>query len=225
MRRAQANLPALVVALLVVSTAIGMSLALADGAFAGATRSPGDRRAAVALSERLVSADSPVTVRKNVLNRTIVARLNASSLRRGFPVVAGHDFSVRLGNRTLVSVGDSTGGVTMRRIVLVAQRQPVELTPRFTGPNATVTLPRRSRRADLTIHPPAGTTVRTVRANGRVVRYDPAGLDGTYRVRLARLETTTLALNASASLPAGSVTVTYYPERTTKATLVVTVDG
>lgn len=219
------NLPALVVALLLLSATVGLAVAVADSAFAGARRQPLDSRATVSLSERMVAADGPLAVRGNVLNRTRVRRLNTSSLRTWFPVTAGRDVLVRLDGRTLVERGDPRDGVTVQRVVLVAARDPTTLTPRFAGANATVTLPRRSDAATLTVAPPDGTTVRTVRANGRVVLHDPAGLDGTYRVALSRFETTTLAFRANGSLPPGSVTVEYAPETTVKATLSVTVDA
>ncbi len=224
--RGQANLPALGVALLVVSAAVGVGVAVADGAFRGATREPAERRTAVALSERLVSADSPLTLRRNVLNRSTVESLDAATLRERFPVAEGAAVRVRLDGEVVAAVGDPTGGTTIRRVVLVAERQNVSLVPAFTGANATVTLPRRSSVATVAIDPPDGVRVRTVRANGRVVLHGPDGLDGSYRVRLSRLETTRLRFETrGGALARGDVAVTYYPRETTKATLEVTVDA
>lgn len=223
--RAQANLPTLAVALLLVTTTVGLGLAVADNAFADATRDPAERRVAVSLSERLVGADGPLTRRGNVLNRSALDALDADRLRDAFPVTRGHDVRIRLGDRTLVEAGDPAGGATFRRVVLVAEREPTTVPVRFTGANATVTLPRRGDRATLTIDPPDGTAVRTVRANDRVVLHDDAGLDGSFEVRLSRLETTELAFDASGPLPPGSVNVSYAPTETTKGVLVVTVDA
>lgn len=225
--RAQANLPVLAVALLVLTTAVGTGLVVADGAFADASRQPGERRAAVALAERLVAADGPLTRRGNVLAADRLDGLNASRLRVLFPVVAGYDVRVRLDDRVLVEAGDPEGGVTFRRVVLVSERRPTTVNATLDGPNATLTLPRRSDRAVVAIDPPPGTTVGTVRANGRVVLHDDSagGLDGTFRVDLSRLETTRLSVEASGPLPPGSVAVTYYPAETTKAMLVVSVDA
>lgn len=225
--RAQANLPALGVALLVVSATVGVGVAVADGAFAGATREPAERRTAVALSERLVSAASPLTLRRNVLNRSAVESLDATGLRERFPVAEGVAVRVRLDGEVVAAAGDATDGVTMRRVVLVAERQRVRLAPAFTGPNATVTLPRRSRAGVLDLDPPDDVRIRTVRANGRVVLHDPGGLAGSYRVRPSRLETTRLRFETrgSGALARGDVTVTYYPRSTAKATLEVTVDA
>ena len=88
-----------------------------------------------------------------------------------------------------------------------------------------VTLPRRTPNATLTLSPPNGTTVSTVRANGRVVLHDESGIEGTETVDLSRFETATLTFESSDRLPEGSVVVTYYPSRTRKAVLGVTVDG
>lgn len=220
--RGQANLPALAVALLVVTTATGLGLALADGAFASAEREPLERRVAVALSERLVAADGPLTTRGNTLNRSRVAALDGELLAERFPVSAGSDVRVRLDGDVVAERGDPTGGTTVRRVVLLERRSAATLAR---VPGDSITLPRRTPRATLTVDSPAATTVRTVRANGRVVLHDPSGLDGTYDVSLSRFETTTLEYEHAGPLPPGSVEVTYYPARTTKAELVVTVDG
>lgn len=218
MTRGQANLAAVAVALVVLTTVTGLSLALADGAFASAQRDPGERRAAVALSERLVAPSSPLTAGANVLREGRVDGLTAASLDADFPVAQGRDVRVRLGDRVLVERGDPAG-TTVRRIVLVERRQTVGIT----AESDRLTLPRRSDSATVRLDPPAGTTVTTVRANGRVVLYDPSGLDGSYDVDLSRYDTTTLTVEHSGPFPPGSLAVTYYPTRTTKAELVVTV--
>lgn len=223
--RAQANLPALAVALLLLATTVGLGLALADGAFADATRQPGERRVAVSLSERLVAADGPLTLRGNVLNGTALGDLDADRLREAFPVTHGYDVRVRLDGRTLVSAGDPTGGATVRRVVLVATREPATVPVEFAGPNASVTLPRRSDRATVTIEPDGAASVATVRANDRVVLHNASGLVGSFELRFSRLETTRLSFEASGPLPDGSATVSYAPAETTKGELVVTVDA
>lgn len=220
--RGQANLPALAVALLVLTTTTGLAVALADGAFAGAHRDATEQRAALALAERLVAADSPLTSRANVLDASAVAGLTAGRLRADFPVASGHDVRLRLGNRTVVEVGDATGGASVRRVVLVERRQSVRTVPPLDRDRTT--LPRRTSRVSLAIAP-SDATVRTVRANDRVVLHDPDELNGTYDVRVSRFETTTLSFEADGDLSAGDVEVTYYPARTTKATLAVTVDA
>ena len=226
-RRAQMNLPALAVALLVVTTVAVVSFGMADRAFLSADRDADRRRVAVALSERLVAPESPLTARANVLDATAVTRLNATRLRSDFSVVDHGDaaFRVRLDDRTLAAVGDPDGGATIRRIVLVERRQAVTLAPELSPSDPAVTLPRRSPNATLELSPPAGTTVEVVRANGRVVLRNESGLDGTFGVRLSRFETTTLTVEADGPLPDGSLEVTYYPAETRKSVLAVTVDG
>lgn len=220
MSRGQANLPALVVALLLVGTSVGAALGLASGAFVSADTDPADARLATSLSERLVAADGPLTRRANVLSRPAVR--NSTAEADWLPGDA--DVRVRLGDSTVVSRGDPTGGVSVRRVVLVASDERRRIDPDFAGGNS-VTLPRRTTNATLTLDPPAGTEITTVRANERVVLHDPAGLDGAYDVALSRYDTVTLAFEANSSLSAGSVTVDYRAETTTKAVLVVTVDA
>jgi hypothetical protein len=218
--RAQANLPAVTVALVVLTATAGTALVLADGAFAGATREGDERRVAVALAERMVAPGAPTTRRANVLNGSALAVLDGERLREWFPVARGVDVGVRLGDRTVV---DGDGGTVARRVVLVADAQSVTRTPPLAG--GETTLPRRTERVRLRIDPPSGTTVETVRANDRVVLHDPAGLDGTYTVETSRFDTVTMGFEADGPLPRGSVEVTYFPERTTKATLEVRVDA
>ena len=212
--RAQANLPALAVALLVVTAVAGLSVAVADGAFASAERDAADRATADAVAERLLAADSPLTERRNVLN---ASRLNESGVERVVPP----DVAVRVDvdGETVHERGDPTGGPTARRLGIVAERQRVTLEPPLRC--GAVTLPRRSPRATVAVD--ADASVETVRANGRVVLHDPDGVAGEHEVGLSRYETTTLRFEGV--WRAGDVTVTYYPRRTRKALLEVTVDA
>lgn len=223
--RAQMNLPALAVALLVVTTVTAVSVGMADRAFVSADRDADQRRTAVALSERLVGPASTLTARANVLDADAVAALDAARLEAQFPVIADADVAVRLGDRTLASTGDPTGGTTVRRIVLIERRTAVTLTPPVSSVDPTVTLPRRSPRVEIRLDPPDGTTVTAVRADSRVVLLNESGLSGAFSVRLSRFETTTLTVAADGPLPTGSVEVTYFPAETRKAVLAVTVDA
>jgi len=225
MSRGQMNLPALAVALLVVTTVAVLGFGMADRAFVAADRDAGERRVAVALSERLVGAETPVTVRPNVLDADEIERLNATRVRALFPVADGRDVRVRIGDRTVAAAGDPDGGTTIRRIVLVEDREPVTLEPDLAAIEPTVTLPRRSPNATVALSPPAGTTVEAVRANDRVVLRNASGLAGRFAIRLSAFETTTLSFETDGPLPTGSLEVTYAPAETRKALLAVTVDG
>ncbi|MFB6142907.1 MAG: hypothetical protein ABEJ30_06145 [Halorientalis sp.] len=220
--RGQTSLPALGVALLLLTTATGLGLAFAEGAFASAERDPGERRVAVALSERLVDPAAPLTDRANVLNRTSLGRLNERRLRARYPVVGNRSVRVRAGGDTVVAAGQPGGGSTVRRIVQVRTSQRRSYEPRLTTDNRT-TLPRRTSRVRIRMAPPPATTVQTVRANGRVALHAPTGLRGTATIRVSRFETTTLRFVGTGNLSTGDVTVTYFPARTTKTTLEVTV--
>lgn len=222
--RAQASLPALAVALLILSGVTVMALVVADGVLAGADREPGERHAASSLAERLVSADGPIAVRENVLDDSALSTLDASSIERRFPVVRDEAVRVTVGDRTILSDPNARGGTTVRRIVVLSETDRRSITPRFGGP-AAVTLPRRTDSATLTLDPPNGTTVWSVRANDRVLLYDPSGLSGQYDLDLSRFETTRLRFAGPGPLHRGNVTLEYPVERRTRAILVVTVDG
>lgn len=210
--RAQANIPALAVALLLLTTVTGVAVTLADGALADGQREATERATAVGLAERLVAADALLTRRANVLNATALAALDGERLEARYPTKG--DVRVRVDGEPVASVGEPQAGTTVRRTVLVATEQS---TSRTMGGDET-TLPRRTDRVRLRI--PANASVTTVRANGRVVLHDDDGLSGTYTVPVSRFETTTVRHDGERG-----VTVTSYPTRTRKATLEVTVDG
>lgn len=222
--RAQTSLPALGFALLLLTGVLVLGVAVADGALLDADRTALQRQAAVDLSDRLVTADAPLTERANVLNETAVAGLDARTLRTRYGVTADTDVKVSLDGITLASTGTVDGGTTIARLVVVERTTTRTLTPSFSAHNR-VTLPRRTDRATLTIQPGSGTTVTTVRANDRVVLHNDSGLRGTFDVSLSPTRTTQFSFEASALLSAGSVDITYYPAVTEKARLEVTVDG
>lgn len=222
--RAQANLPALAVALVALTATAGLSFTLADGAFASADRDAGERRLAISLSERLIDSEAKVTARENVVNATRLASLTPERLHEKFPVTQGHAVRIQLADETLVEQGDAAGGTTIRRLVLVEQRQSVTLSPTLTRSNQ-VTLPRRTDEVTIQLSPPPATDVTAIRANGRVVLANSTGLTGQLTIEPSRFETTTLQFEATGPLPPGSVQLTSYPTQTTKALLVVTVDA
>ncbi|MEF8885836.1 MAG: hypothetical protein V5A44_12050 [Haloarculaceae archaeon] len=224
MGRGQANLLALVAALFALTTAMVVGVVVADGALASAARDSDERHAAVAVADRLVAADSPLTNRTNVVDGSAVDEVTATRLRSRYPVLDDRAVRVTLGDETLASAGRPVGGTTIRRIVLVERTQQLTIRPRFSGANQ-VTLPRRTERVELTVDPPENVSVETVRANGRTVLYSPDNsLDGTYEVRVSRRETVELRFDANDTLSRGDVTVTLYPWRTNKRVLGVTVD-
>ncbi|MFB6221342.1 MAG: hypothetical protein ABEH90_07865 [Halolamina sp.] len=216
-RRGQANLAALAVALVALVSATTLGLVVADGALADAQREPRERRAAVAATDRLVSAAS-TTVRPNVLAGEAVRSLDAEDIDRLAPPVAGAALRLRVDDETLVVRGDPTGGTTVQRVVLVAERTSRSRTISATG-GTTLTLPRRTDRVELAFG--TASDIETVRVNGRVVLHDPDGLAGRFTVRASRYETATLAFEGGS----GRVEVTSHPLQTTKATLGVTVDA
>jgi hypothetical protein len=221
--RGQTSLPALGLALLVLTAATVVAVAVAGGALAGAERAPLDRQAAVALSDRLTDERAPVTDRANVLNRSRLAALSPSTLRTRYGLAADAAVRVRLDERTLASDGRARDGRTVRRLVLVQDRVERTITPAFDAGNA-LTLPRRTDRVRLSISP-ANTTVRTVRINEQIELHNTTGLDGTFTVDVSPYETARISLEATGQLSTGAAEIRYYPTRTRKARLVVTVDG
>jgi len=222
--RAQANLPAFAIAVLLVTSTASLSLFVVDGAFGAVDREPIERARAAGLAAALVDADSPLAERANVLNRSRLAGLDAT-FDTAFPSASALDLRITLDEEVLVERGTPTGGTSVRRLVLVADRDTRTIEPALSGSEQAVTLPRRASSVTVALDPPPGTTVTTLRVNDRVVLHDPAGLDGQYDVAISRFETARLAFDVSGPLPPGSVQLRYRPATTRKAVLEVTVDA
>lgn len=222
--RGQLSLPALGLAFLVLTAVVVLGVAVADGAVVSAERDSLDRQAAVTLSDRLVSADGPLTVRQNVVDETALASFDETTLRERYGLTSDTAVRISLDGRTLASTGTVDDGYSVERLVLVRERSNRSLTPAFVAGDS-VTLPRRTDRIRLTVDPPSNATVRTVRVGERVVLHDDSGLRGTFTISSSRYETATLSFDSNRTLTRGDVRLTYVPVETQKARLEVTVDG
>lgn len=219
--RGQVELPAVAVALLVLTGTVVLGIAVADGAFTSAERPALEQRTAASLSDRLVSASSTLTVGQNVLDSAALDELD-EALLHGNGLPEGSDATVRIGEETVVSTGDTDGGTRVERIVVLEERRERTLSPELER-TRTVVLPRRTARATITIAP-ANATVKTVDVNGRVVLHDESGIEGTYDVPVGLFETAAVGFDADGNL-SGAVTIDYYPPATQKTTLAVIVDA
>lgn len=222
--RGQTTLPALAVALVVLTVLTGLSLSMADAAIAGADRTPDERRAAVAITDYLVSPSGPLADRENVLNQRQIDTFDGSDLARAASPADEYAVEVTLDDQRIARTGEARGGTTVRRIVLVERRSRETVEPDLREAS-TVTLPRRASEATVRIDPPNGTTVWTVSANDRALLHNESGLEGRFDVALVPYETTTFRFRFVGQLHPGNVTLSYDAPRTTKTTLAVTVDA
>lgn len=223
--RGQANLLALAVALVVLTGAMVAGLAIADGAFAGAEDDATDRQLAVGISERLAGADGPLATRENVLNASAVEAFDEAALRAALPGLGDRGVRVTVDDEPIAETEAGVSGHSIERIVLVERTQTVALPSAFEGADRSVTLPRRTARVDVRVDPAANATVRTLRIDDRVVRRNESGLTGEFVVETSRYRTVTVSLSADGPLDPDDVALTYYPPRTEKALLEVTVGG
>jgi hypothetical protein len=159
-----------------------------------------------------------------VLNRSHVDDFDRAALERSVPPATEYAVSVEVADEEIASSGAGHSGTRITRLVVIESRESRTLTPDLTTTDA-VTLPRRTAQATVAIDPPAGTTVWTVRANDRVVLHNRSGLGGSYAVSLNPYETTELRFQRAGRLQPGNVTIEYDALRSTKESLVVTVDG
>ncbi|GAA0309471.1 DUF7263 family protein [Halarchaeum salinum] len=221
-RRGQASLLALGVALLLVTGALGVALVATHGAFAGVDRDASDARLADSIATRAVAADGPFSDRgrANVLRESSLRNLSAADLEAAFPAARGHAVRIALDGEVLVATGDASMGAASRRIVLVATEETRSYGPRF-GNDTRFALGERASALDVTIEPPNGTRVTTVRVGGRVVLHDPRGLAGAYHVRVSAYRPASVAVDADSPLPAGSVGLVAHTEATRTGVLEV----
>ncbi|MFB6127880.1 MAG: hypothetical protein ABEJ79_11385 [Halolamina sp.] len=213
--RAQANLLALVLALAALTAATGLAVVVADGALGTAQRDTVERRAATAAADRLVAADAPTTRRANVLDAATVSNLTVDRAVRLAPPLSGRAFRVRVAGETVLQRGAPTGP-TARRLVLAAATEPRTRTLNLSTATELV-VPLRTDRLRIAI---ADASVETVQANGAVLLHDPGGV-GNATVSVPRERTTRLSFETDGE--GGVVRVTYWPERTEKGLLEVTV--
>lgn len=222
--RAQTNLVALVLALVLLTGATVVGVTFADAALSDADRDPLDRHAATAVADRLVAADAPTTVRANALAADAVGDLNASRVETLAPPAEGAAFRIALDGEPVVERGPAGSGVTVRRsVVVVSRTDPIQRSINVSR-GSTVRIPRGVDLATVVVDPGSNSTIRTVRAGGRVVLYDGAGLDTNATVHLSRYEPTTVRIGAETNAT-GRVTVTYRRPITEARTLTVTVDA
>jgi hypothetical protein len=235
------------VALVLVASVLGASIALAESALVDATagRDAADRRAAATLAARLAD-DRPERYPPGVVRNR--STLSPSRVETLVPATEGAAVSVELGGRTLLERGDPSDGATVRRSVLVGTPSDRTVRVQLTE-DEELTLGHRTSAVTLTLSPGPNTTVHTIRVNGRIVLHNDTGLSGEATVPTSVRRTTELAFestvatagsgtaspsgagNATASTTAveakltGHVDVSYTTVGGDPATLVVRVDG
>lgn len=219
--RAQTTLPAVAMALVLLTLVTALALGFADSAIASAERTPNERRVAAATAERLVAGDGPVADRANVLNGSRVDAFDGATLSAAVPATADYAVDVSLGDDTVVTTGDAERGTTVRRLVLVERTDTRTIEPE----SRQVTLPRRATSATVTFSPGNGTAVRTMRVNEQVRLHNDSGLQGTFTVELTPYRTTRIEFQTPGQIRNGTVEIAYETPRTTKRTLSVTVDA
>jgi hypothetical protein len=220
--RAQTELPALGIALLVLTSTLVVGVVLAESALTSAQRPAIEEQTARSLSERLVEPTSPQTARRNVLRYEQLQQLDEQTLRETFDIPDDADVAITLDDETLVRTGP-VRGTTVERLVLVERRTQETIQPDFDN-SRSVTLPRRTSNVRLTVDPPSGTTIERVYANNRVILDNETGLQGTFDVNLSSYATTTLRFGGFGQLDGESVRIEYAPPETDKAILEVHVD-
>lgn len=219
--RAQANLLALLAAIVLIVAVSTVAVAVTDGALADADREPLERQRAAAIADRLVAGDGDLATRENVLDAAAIEALDAETLRDRYAIPESGAVSVRVDGERLVETGEVSDGTTIQRVVLVATRTNRTVTPGLDGRDS-ATLPRRTPWVAIDIASAAG-DVTTMRVNDRVLLHDPDGLSGSYRVSVSPRVTPTLEFEGD-DLDTGALTVTYAPATARKVVLEVTVD-
>lgn len=220
--RAQTSLPALGIALILIVATTLFAVSVAAEQLETSRTAALERQDAMTVSDALVAFDADSTVRANVLDAASLRSLSPPALEARYGLESHAGVRLRLGSETVLERGSVDKGTTVERIVLIENRTRRKIVPAFRRTRE-VTLPRRTTNVSLRIQPRGNVTVETVRANGRIVLENSAGLRGRFEVAVSRYETATLRFLGTGSLSEGDVSVTYWPARTRKSRLRVTV--
>ena len=223
--RAQANLLGLAAAVVVVTAVTVAGVAIASDALADADRQPSATHAAERLATHLTAADAAHTRDRNVLRAGPSGNLTAADLDAAIPPVRDRPVSVVLGGDTLVERGGDArrtdDAIRIERRVRVEQAvdrtQRVDLATR-----GSATLPDHTGRLVIRIDTERTRTVRTVRADGRVVLHDPSGLSGRYVVAVPDVQPLTVGFESAGDGP-GAVWVSWTATNASVEDLVVRV--
>jgi len=189
----------LITALIGMTLLVGGTLALVDTGMAVAEESTVEAVLAETQSDRLVAASGPIAVRDHVIDPAAAAGLDADVLKH----TESTAMAVRLNRQELLHIGDPSGGVTVRRIVVLQRTTPVERV------DQSVTIPRGV--ATATVIPHRQTAIS---ANGRIAY---VGAERT-TLRLSHRTQTTLRTTGP------QLTVRYDRVEHEPAVLSVTVD-
>lgn len=219
--RAQTSLPALGIALVLLVTTSVFAVTVAAEQLERSRAGTLEREGAVAVADALVAPDSVVTVRANVVDRAALRSVSPATLEARYGLDSSDGVRIRLGTETVLHRGAVDAGTTIERIVLIENRSRRTIVPTFRQ-SRQMTLPRRTPNVTLRIRPD-NATVETVRVNGRIVLDNPTGLRGRFEVPISRFETATIEFVGSGRLSSGDVRVSYWPARTRKSRLRVTI--
>ncbi|QHS17091.1 DUF7263 family protein [Halopenitus persicus] len=224
--RAQAALPALVVAIVILASATVLAVSVADEARTAAERNGVTRGAAVTLADVLVGPEGPTTRRRNVLDREATLALSVGTVEDAVPAVRGRAFRIRIGGdavsewpveeRTILERGSIRGGERASRIALLARSENRTDRVHVDG-ETTREVSATARTAAVRV---VSGNVTTVRVDDRMMLRRPDGLRGSATIDLPRGRAATVAFEGI-----GVVEMRIERERRTPVVVRVTVDG
>ena len=211
--RGQANLVGFAAAVVVVATVTVTGVALAGDALADADRQPAATHAAEQVAAHLVDADAAHTRERNVLRADRTANLTLAGLDAAVPPLRGRPVSVTLGGNTLVERDGNGDADTARRTHAAARverrvrvERPIDRSVRVDlADRGGVTLSDHTGRVAVRIDTRRTRTVRTVRADARVVLHDPSGLSGRYVVAVPETRPLTMSFESDGAPRATAV--------------------
>ena len=127
--RGQTELLALGMAIFLLTGTVVAGVVLANSSLTAAEQETLERQTATTLSDRLVSAEAPHTVRENVIVHGELATLTETQLEELYNIPAEATVALTLDGREVLRTGPTAGGSTVERIVLVERRAIEHLHP------------------------------------------------------------------------------------------------
>ncbi|MFB6154013.1 MAG: hypothetical protein ABEJ27_07155 [Halodesulfurarchaeum sp.] len=223
--RAQANLLALAMALVVLTAAVGIALFAATGTIDRATGEPADRAVAAGITSKLVGPEGVLRESAGMVDATRLEALDDRTLRALLPADSQAHITVSVDGVVVATTGTASDGVTIRRLIRVVEYRTVTrpVGGALTNESDTTLRVPPTPWLELSVNGSRG-TVREVRSDGRTVLLAPEGLNGTVRLGVPPSRETTLWIRGSNGT-AGTAQVTYLVATVRLTTLVVEADA
>jgi hypothetical protein len=177
--RAQANLVSFAAAVVLISVVTVAGVVVAEEALSDAAGQSQNERVASVIATYLVSDSASHTHRHGVLHASDIKSLTITNLTTAVPSLAGRSARVSIHDTPIIDRGTPTKSLIRRRVLIesyTTRSQDIVLANVSGSESSNISIPEHLGDVTVSILPTTNRTVQTIRADGRIVRHNPAGL-------------------------------------------------